>query len=93
MATRSQKSKAVAELNPGEFETAVTENKQAENLIEGASKSPRVQPEEIKTSLRKKLCLIWQILAENQKEMMKLRSSNVHPCKNKYSYFQNNSGE
>ena len=61
MTTRSQKRKAVAELVSGDFEVSVAENSPSENLIAGPSKVPRVEPEsldEIKTSLRKKLCLI-----------------------------------
>ena len=76
MTTRSQKRKAVAELVSGDFEVSVAENSPSENLIAGPSKVPRVEPEsldEIKTSLRKKIMSdLTKILAENQKEMLKL---------------------
>ena len=76
MTTRSQKRKAVAELASGEFETPRAYNNQPENLVAGPSKSSRVQPEnleEIKTSLRKEIMSdLAKMLAENQKEMMKL---------------------
>ena len=75
MTTRSQNRKAVAELVSGEFETSIAENGQPQNLIAGPSKS-KVQPEnleEIKTSLRKEILSdLAKILAENQKEIMKL---------------------
>ena len=89
MTTRSQTRKAVAELVSGEFETSTTENNQPENLLAGPSKSLRVQPEnldEIKTSLRKEIMSdLTKILAENQKEMMKL----VAPITKKSSAHQN----
>ena len=76
MTTRSQKRKAVAELVSGDFETSVTENFPSETLVASSSKVPRVEPEdlaEIKTSLRKEIMSdLTKILAENQKEMLKL---------------------
>ena len=89
MTTRSQKRKAVAELVSREFETRTVENNQSKNLIAGPSKSPRVQPEileEVKTSLRKELMSdLAKMLAENQKEMMKL----IVPMAKKLSAHQN----
>ena len=76
MTTRSQKRKAVAELVSGDFETLVNENIPSEDLIAGPSKTLRIEPEnldEIKTSLRKEILSdLSKILAENQKEMLKL---------------------
>ena len=76
MTTRSQKKKAVAELVSGDFETPVNENIPPEDLIAGPSKTLRIEPEnldEIKTSLRKEvLSDLSKIVAENQKEMLKL---------------------
>ena len=76
MTTRSQKRKAVAEIVSGGFETSVTEDSPPENLVASSSKSPRIQPEnldEIQTSLRKEIMSdLTKILAENQKEMLKL---------------------
>ena len=76
MTTRSQKRKAVAELVSGDFETSITENFPPETLVASSSKIPRIEPEnlaEIKTSLRKEILSdLTKILAENQKEMLKL---------------------
>ena len=76
MTTRSQKRKAVAELVSGDFETSVIENFPPETLVASSSKIPRIEPEglaEIKTSLRKEIISdLTKILAENQKEMLKL---------------------
>ena len=76
MTTRSQKRKAAAELVSGDFETSVTENFPPETLVASSSKIPRIEPEslaEIKTSLRKEIMSdLTKILAENQKEMLKL---------------------
>ena len=76
MTTRSQKRKAVAQLFSGDFETSVTENFPPETLVTSSSKIPRIEPEsltEIKTSLRKEIMSdLTKILAENQKEMLKL---------------------
>ena len=76
MTTRSQKRKAVAELASGDFEASIAENNTTENLIAGPSKNPRIEPEnleEIKTSLRREIMTDrTKILAENQKEMLKL---------------------
>ena len=58
MTTRSQKTKAVAELVPGEFEAFTVESDQTESCVAGPSKFPKIQTEklnEIKTSLRKKI--------------------------------------
>ena len=76
MTTRSQKRKAVAELVSGDFETSITENNSPENLIASSSKNPRLESEnleEIKSTLRKEIMSdLTKILAENQKEMLKL---------------------
>ena len=68
--------KAVAELVSGDFEISVAENSPSENLIAGSNKVPRVEPEcldEIKTSLRNEnMSDLTKILAQNQKEMLKL---------------------
>ena len=76
MTTRSQKRKAITELVSGEFEVSVTENHPTENLVAGTSKAARIETEnieEIKTSLRKEIKSdLTEILAENQKEMLKL---------------------
>ena len=76
MTTRSQKRKAVAELVSGDFEASVAENIPPENRIASSIKSPRIQPEnlnEIKTSLRKEIMSdLAKMLAENQKELLKL---------------------
>ena len=76
MTTRSQKRKAVAGLVSGEFEAFVVENAPSENPIAGPSKTLRAEPEnldEIKTSSRKEIMSdLTKILAENQKEMLKL---------------------
>ena len=76
MTTRSQKRKAVAELVSGDFETSITENFPPETLVASSSKISRIEPEnlaEIKTSLRKEIMSdLTKLLAENQKEMLKL---------------------
>ena len=76
MTTRSQKRKAVAELVSGDFEASLAENNSTENLIPSSSKNPRLELEnleEIKTALRKEIMTdLTKILAENQKEMLKL---------------------
>ena len=76
LTTRSQKRKAVAELVSGDFEVFVAEHSASENLVASSSKVPRVEPEsivEIKTSPRKEIMSdLTKILAENQKEMLKL---------------------
>ena len=76
MTTRSQKRKAVAELVSGDFEASLTENNSTENLIPSSSKNPRLELEnleEMKTTLRKEIMTdLTKILAENQKEMLKL---------------------
>ena len=76
MTTRIQKRKAVAELVSGDFETSITKNNPSENLVAGPSKIPRVEPEnlgETKTSLRKEIMSdLTEMLAENQKKMLKL---------------------
>ena len=76
MTTRSQKRKAVAELVSGDFEISVTENFPPETLVASSSKISRIESEnlaEIKTSLRKEIMSdLTKILAENQKEMLKL---------------------
>ena len=81
MTTRSQKRKAVEELVSTEMETPMTEVNQNLNPVAGSSKSPRViteNLEEIKSSLRKEIMSdLTKILAENQKEMLKLIAAPV----------------
>ena len=76
MTNRSQKRKAVAELASGDFEASIAENNTTENLVAGSSKNPRIEHENleaIKTSLRREILTdLTEILAENQKEMLKL---------------------
>ena len=78
MTTRSQKRKAVNELVSGEFETSLTENNLAENSVASCSKTTRNEPEdlnELKASLRIEILSdLSKILAENQKEMFKLKA-------------------
>ena len=87
MTTRSQKRKAVPELVSGVFEASVVENSLTEILNASSSNSRRIQPEnlnEIKTSLRKEIMSdLAKMLAENQKDMLKLiaqlnKKHNVH---------------
>ena len=47
MITRSQKRKAVNELVSGEFETSLTEDNLAENLVPSCSKTTRTEPEDL----------------------------------------------
>ena len=81
MTTRSQKRKAVEELVSTEIETPIPETNQNSNPVAGTSKSPRVLAEnleEIKSSLRKEIMSdLNKILAENQKEMLKLIAPSV----------------
>ena len=76
MTTRSQKRKAAEELISTEIETSLPENTSSVNPVAGTSKSPKVSAdnlEEIKLSLRKEIMSdLTKILAENQKEMLKL---------------------
>ena len=76
MTRRSQKKKTVTELVSGEFEASLAENSTAENLVAGPSKNPSFELEnleEIETTLRKEIMSdLTKILAENQKEMLKL---------------------
>ena len=76
MTTRSQKRNAVAELVSGDFETSIAENNTTENLVAGPNKHPRIEHEylkELKTSLRREIMTgLTKLLAENQKEMLKL---------------------
>ena len=73
MTTRSQKRKAVAELVSGEFKASVVENNSSENIVAGPSKTLRVEPENLKTSSRQEILSdLIKILAESQKEMLKL---------------------
>ena len=78
MTTRSQKRKAVEELVTAEIETHLAGNSQNINPVAGTSKSPKVHPEnleEMKSTLRKEIISdLTKILAENQKEMLKLIS-------------------
>ena len=76
MTTRSQKRKAITELVSGEFEVSVTENHPTENTVAGTSKAARIEIEnleKLETCLRKEIMSdLTKILAENQKEMLKL---------------------
>ena len=76
MTTRSQKRKAAEELISTEIETPLPENTTGENPIVGTSKSPKVTTdslENIKSMLRKEIMSdLTKILAENQKETLKL---------------------
>ena len=76
MTTRSQKRKAAEELVSTEIETPLPESSHNLIPVAGTSKSPRVLTEnleEIKSSLRKEIMSgLAKILAENQKEMLKL---------------------
>ena len=76
MTARSQKRKAVEELVSTEIETPIPETSQNLNPVAGTTKSPRVLTEnlvEIRSSLRKEIMSdLTKILAENQKEMLKL---------------------
>ena len=76
MTTRSQKRKAVAKLVSGDFEASLAENNSTENLTASSSKNPRLELEnleEMKTTLRKEIMSdLTEILAGNQKEMLKL---------------------
>ena len=89
MTTRSQKKKAVAELVSGDFETSIPENFPPETLVASSSKIPRIEPEnlaEIKTSLRKEIMSdLTKLLAENQKEMLKL----IAPLNKKQTVYMN----
>ena len=59
-----------------EFETSLTENNLAENLVASCSKTFRTETgdlNEIKSSLRKEILAdLSKLLAENQKELFKL---------------------
>ena len=76
MTTRNQKRKAVEKLVSVDQETPLSGNNQSENLVAGTSKSPKFRSEnlvEMKSTLRKKILSdLTKILAENQKEMLKL---------------------
>ena len=76
MTTRSQKRKAVEEVVSVDQETPLSGNNQSENPLGGTSKSPKIRTEnleEIKSTLRKEILSdLTKILAENQKEMLKL---------------------
>ena len=75
MTTRSQKRKAIEELVSTEIETPIPEANQNLNPVAGTSKSPRKLTEnlEIRSSLRREIMSdLTKILAENQKEMLKL---------------------
>ena len=71
-----QKQKATAESTSVSLETPLAENIQVENLVAGPRKNQRIHPEnldEIKSSLRKEIMSdLTKILAENQKEMLKV---------------------
>ena len=89
LTTRSQKRRAVAELVSIDFEASVIENIPSEDLIAGPSKTLRFEPDnldEIKTSLRKEISSdLSKILAENQKERLKL----IAPLNRKRSVYTN----
>ena len=76
MTARSQKRKVVEELVSTEIETPIPETSQNLNPVARTTKSPRVLTEnleEIRSSLRKEIMSdLSKILAENQKEMLKL---------------------
>ena len=76
MTTRSQKRKTTVEAASVSLETPIDENNQIEKLVAWPSKSPKIHSEyldDIKTSLRKEITSdLTKILAENQKEMLKL---------------------
>ena len=78
MTTRSQKRKAVEKLVPVDQETPLSGNNQSESRVTRTSKSSKVRSEnleEIKSTLRKKILSdLTKILAENQKEMLKLKA-------------------
>ena len=69
----------MAELASGDFEASIAENNPAENLLPSTSKNPRLELEnleEMKATLRKEIMFdLTKILAENQKEMLKLIAS------------------
>ena len=81
MTTRSQKRKATEELVSTEIETPIPEANQNLNPVAGTSKSPRILTEnleEIRSSLRREIMSdLTKILAENQKEMLKLIAPTV----------------
>ena len=81
LTTRSQKRKAVAQLASEEFEASTSENNQTENYVAGPRKSPKIHSEKldkIKISLRREIMShLNKILADNQKEMLKLIPSAV----------------
>ena len=85
MKNSSQKRKTVEELISGDLETSIVGTIRTENLVAGPSKCPRLQPkniDEMKTSLRKEIMSDHsKLLAENQREMLKLipRSVQNHP--------------
>ena len=79
MSTRSQKRKAVEELVSGEFDSNIVKNNNLEiEQVPGPSKgkSPKIRVEnvnEIKSSLKSEILAdLAKILAENQKEMLKM---------------------
>ena len=79
MSTRSQKRKAVEELASGEFDSNIVNTNNLEiEQVPGPSKekSPKLRAEnvnEIKSSLKSEILAdLAKILAENQKEMLKM---------------------
>ena len=76
MITRSQKRKAIEELVSVHQETPLSWNNKSKNPVAGRSKSAKVHTEnleEIRFTLRKEiLSVVTKILAEDQKEMLKL---------------------
>ena len=76
MTNRNQKKEAVEELVSVYQETPLSGNNQTEHPVPGTSKSSKVRTEnleEIKSTLGKEILSdLTKILAENQKEMLKL---------------------
>ena len=81
MTTRSQKRKAAVECVPTSLETLLAESSHVDDLVHGPSKNPRTHFEnrdDIKSSLRKEIMSdLTKILAENQKEMLKLIAATI----------------
>ena len=76
MTTRSQKKETVEELVSADLETALSGKNQKLNPVAGTSNSPKVQIENLeerKSTIRKEILSdLTKILAEIQKEMLKL---------------------
>ena len=89
MTTRNQKRKAVEELVSRSLETPIAEINKPETFVADPSESHRIHPEnidEIKTSFRTEIMSDFtKVLAENQKEMLKL----IVPVTKKSAIHQN----